>query len=206
MSIGNAATSVILQCAISIGDMFPFLRDSFHDGFVFIGQGQHLILNAMLVEPKAVRGISTQNNAEAARDFEISKAQLVKVFSKLDGNLISQIQRASVPIHKINATLYTQSLSNSVVFNVNLSKQERLKYLYFAISPAVDNTVNGAVALADAELAVDAAGAPYATANFGVALRSVYHNLLFRACTLIQVNFGGHTWTLNQQQLQSAIE
>jgi hypothetical protein len=106
----------------------------------------------------------------------------------------------------VNATLYTQSLSNSVVFNVNLSKQERLKYLYFAISPAVDNLATDAVELNTTELAVDAAGAPYATANFPVALRSVYHNLLFRTCTLIQVNFGGHTWTLNQQQLQSAVE
>jgi hypothetical protein len=79
------------------------LRESFHDGFVYIGNGQHLILNMMLVESTQIRGIGTKNST-VARDYTISRAQLIKVYSKLDGNLIAQIQKSSLPIHKINVT------------------------------------------------------------------------------------------------------
>jgi hypothetical protein len=33
---------------------------------------------------------------------------LIKVYSKLDGNLIAQVQRSQIPIHRIQATGYIQ--------------------------------------------------------------------------------------------------
>jgi hypothetical protein len=90
-----------------------------------------------------------------------------------------------------------------VVFNINLNKQERLKYLYFAISPLVANNISDTGEYADGDLINDIAdgvktNGSYATSNFPLAVQSVYYNMLFRACTLFQINFGGHTFTLNQ--------
>jgi hypothetical protein len=75
----------------------------------------------------------------------------------------------------------------------------------------IANNISDTGAYADADLIVDIeSGAKtngsYAGSNFPVAVQSVYYNMLFRACTLFQINFGGHTFTLNQQILASMVE
>lgn len=71
----------------------------------------------MLVDVANIRGATG-----AAATYEISQAQMLKVYTKLDGNLVAQIQKQRLPIRKLNTTFYVQPLTNSVVFNINLSK------------------------------------------------------------------------------------
>jgi hypothetical protein len=39
MAVDNGGTSVKLRCAISISDLYPELLATFHDGYIFIGNG-----------------------------------------------------------------------------------------------------------------------------------------------------------------------
>lgn len=77
---------------------------------------------------------------------------------------------------------------------MNLNKNERLRSLFFAISY---NNRNAAIN--DGAMDNPARG-PYTATyiNQGAAAQSLYLGMLFRAATMLQCNFGGHTFTLNQ--------
>ena len=127
----------------------------------------------------------------------------MKVFTKLDGNLVAQIQKQRLPIRKMNTTFYIQPLTNSVVFNINLSKQERLRYLYLAISPQLFQAFTGDGA---GGIVADAGDASYVAGTCAIQGRSIYANQIMKACTLVQCNFGGHTFTINGQLMSSVLE
>jgi hypothetical protein len=77
----------------------------------------------MIVDKDQIIGHQTGGDADFATVAPIiGNAQLVKVYSKLDGYLINQIQKSSLSLHKTNVTNYVQPLAQSVVFNINLNK------------------------------------------------------------------------------------
>ena len=86
----GAGALFTFRCAIPLGYLFPEVRQTFQDGFVYIGNGQHLIMNLMIVDKDQIIGHQTGGNDDYATVApSISGAQLVKVYSKLDGYLIN---------------------------------------------------------------------------------------------------------------------
>ena len=69
MSVNSDAASIIFNCSVPIALLFPQLKDTFPDGKIYLGNGQNLVLNVMLVDVANIRGATG-----AAATYEISQA------------------------------------------------------------------------------------------------------------------------------------
>ena len=65
-------------------------------------------MNLMLVDNGQICGTNIVGAAAdtLAAKYSIKDAQLIKVYSKLDGNLVNQVQRSHLSLHKKQVTSY----------------------------------------------------------------------------------------------------
>lgn len=91
-------------------------------------------------------------------------------------------------------------MTQSTVFNINLSKTEKCRYIYLAIAASNPCIIN------DSNYTTDFSFDTGAGNNYPLAVQMLSFASLMKSCVLMSFNFGGHSFTINQQQVQSLFE
>lgn len=118
--------------SIPLAKLFPFVEDTFPDGYIFLGLGQSFVGSCQINDKSLYLKTRANIAVVAGTSVTISSAQLFKVYAELDSERTSDILRATIPLRKHDFLLVKQQLQQSVVLNYNLNEKQRAEKIYIA--------------------------------------------------------------------------